>query len=270
MIKTPLRLLAFLLLFFTGLGLVNALYAQSPSDRFVYSYPYEEGELEESLGKTPVVLELFSSQACMFCPMADHFFKDLERKTDLIIMACHVDYFDVQNGAISTAECSGQQRAYQRKIKGATLYTPQVIVNGRDDYIGYDFERYMERVIEQSKASTIQPLNVNEVTESVISGKRYEIDLVPFANEEGNDAKDLDIWMYLIEPDHNIVVSEGANEGKELPYVNIVRKSQKIGRWDGTAQRLGFTVDSLEGYKGVIVALRDHKDRISAVKQINF
>ena len=57
--------------------------------------PAVEQEQIPRLGKAPVVVELFSSQACVFCPRADRLFADLLKQDNVIGLACHVDYFDV-------------------------------------------------------------------------------------------------------------------------------------------------------------------------------
>ncbi len=267
MIKTPLRLplkihaltLCALCVFAMAYLPLSAT-AQGNAAQLSYAYPFDDGELEEKLGDAPVVIELFSSQACMFCPVADHFLADLKKRTNLIILACHVDYFDVSNGAISTPECSAQQRGYVRNIRGATMYTPQVFINGREDYVGYEYDRYIDEVIAHSKKADVHKLTVKRVSEKSADpaqGVRFEIDLMPFANAKGHKVKDLNIWSYMVEKDKNIVVAEGANKGQALPYVNIVRKSEKIGRWDGTPQKMGFTVYPRAEHEGVTVLLKD-------------
>jgi|TARA_R110002126_G_scaffold13118_3_gene56712 hypothetical protein len=267
MIKTPLRFplktLTLSLCILCGFAMVympRIALAQGNAAQFVYAYPYDDGELESQLGETPVVIELFSSQACMFCPVVDRFFSDLKKRTDLILLACHVDYFDVSKGAVSTPECSEQQRSYVRNIRGATMYTPQIFINGREDYVGYEFDRYIDEVIAHSKANKVQKLAVERVSgnsDDPAQGVRFEIDLMPITDDKDRRIKDLDIWSYMVEKNKDIVVAEGANKDKKLSYVNIVRKSQKIGRWDGTPQKVGFTVYPRAEHEGVTVLLKD-------------
>ncbi|MEC7575800.1 MAG: DUF1223 domain-containing protein [Pseudomonadota bacterium] len=264
MIKTPLIFIPLLLCFsFVFLG-ETTLPAKAQNAVMGYAYPYDDGELEGQLGETPVVMELFSSQACMFCPMADQFVADLKKRTNLIVLACHVDYFDVREGAISTPECSQQQRDYARMIRGATLYTPQIVVNGAADYVGYEFDYLMDEVIEASKGAALQKLAVTAVDEAGANGqKRYELDLLPFADVSG-----LDIWLYMVEKDHNITIAEGANKGKKLPYVSIVRQKEKIGRWDGRAQKVGFSVAVRAEFDSFVVLLKNDRGVIFGAAQV--
>src|SRR5690606_6242302 len=86
----------------------------------------------------PVIIELFSSQACAFCPRADRLLADLAQQVHVIALACHVDYFDVRSGALSQPFCSERQNWYMRALRGGPNYTPQMVVQGRYDAIGYD------------------------------------------------------------------------------------------------------------------------------------
>lgn len=265
MIKTLLILLFFLVAFISP---ANNLAAQSDFSAKHYSYPYQEGELEGQLGEEQVVIELFSTQACLFCPVADQFIADVKRKTDLIVLACHVDYFDVRQGSISTSECSDQQRKYVRNIRGATLYTPQVIVNGRDDYIGYEFEHYMEHVIEHSQNKALETIEIYKAEERDNNITRFEMDLKPFSLANGQEAKDLDVFLYLVKPEINITIAEGVNKGQVLPYVGIVHNSEKITRWDGSPQKVGFDVEIADDYAEVVVLMKNQRGHILAANKI--
>jgi hypothetical protein len=270
MIKTPLRYLLCAGLLLACFAFTSEIFAQRSGVTLKYTYPFADGELEEGLGENPVVVELFSSQACSFCPMADHFVADLKKRTNLIILACHVDYFDVRSGAISTPECSRRQRNYAQSLRGATLYTPQVIINGHSDYVGYEFDRFMDLAIEESQKPIVQPLLVKPVAEDIPgSGPRFELDLVPFKLGGGAEATNLDIFLYMLDPDRVINVSEGANKGQDLPYINIVSETQRIGNWDGTPQKVGFTIDAFENYQGAVVLLKTKRGKIVAAHQIN-
>ena len=269
MIKTPLifaTLSLCLTLIFTGV-LNKTSYAQGV--RSGYAYPYAEGEIENQLGEKPVVLELFSSQACMFCPMADQFIEDLVKRTDLIILACHIDYFDVRQGSIATPECSKQQKDYARMIRGATLYTPEIVLNGAADYVGYEFDYFMEEVVRLSKEGNVVPLTIKAIDGDLQGGnKRYELDLFPFTDAEGQEISGLDIWLYMVEKPHHIKVAEGANKGKNLPYVNSVRKSERIGRWDGRAQKVSFSAAMRDEFDSFVVLLKNDQGVIMGAAQV--
>ena len=57
-----------------------------------YAWPYDDLDMQKVIDK-PVVVELFSTQGCMFCPVADRLFTDLRNRVPNVIgLSCHVDY----------------------------------------------------------------------------------------------------------------------------------------------------------------------------------
>ena len=93
--------------------------------------------LIKGAGGGPVVLELFSTQACTFCPRADALMADLVDHPSLIALSCHVDYFDVEVGSRALPVCSSRQISYEGAMKHGPKYTPQMVFNGRLNAIGY-------------------------------------------------------------------------------------------------------------------------------------
>jgi len=84
------------------------------------------------------VVELFTSQGCPSCPPADALLTKLARDPDLIALSLPVDYFD-QPGLkekLSRHAFTERQEAYADARGDDDLYTPQAIVNGREQAFG--------------------------------------------------------------------------------------------------------------------------------------
>ena len=84
------------------------------------------------------VVELFTSQGCPSCPPADALLTKLARDPDLIALSLPVDYFD-QPGLkekLSRHAFTERQEAYANARGDDDLYTPQAIVNGREQAFG--------------------------------------------------------------------------------------------------------------------------------------
>lgn len=86
----------------------------------------------------PVVIELFTLQGCSSCPPAEQVLGGLTARADVVALAVHVTYWDDlgwrDRFALPLADA--RQYRYVRALGLSTAYTPQMIVNGREDVMG--------------------------------------------------------------------------------------------------------------------------------------
>ena len=203
----------------------------------------------------PVVIELFSSQACTYCPPADAFMAELVKQQGVIGLTCHVDYFDVKKGSLAKRFCTRRQSDYVRRMKLSSNYTPQMVVNGHIDVIGYETGKVSAAVL-KARAEKILPLQITKKAENVYSFS------LPSMHTGDDPAR---IWVALFDKPHNVTVAEGGNAGKHITYHNIVSGLMDLGPWDGamasrvvspimSASQAGFAVLVQEEKSGNIIA----------------
>lgn len=87
------------------------------------------------------LLELFTSEGCSSCPPADELLGKIQNEykdSNLYVLAYHVDYWDKQGwkDIFSNPDYTQRQYEYAKFLGKEPIYTPQVIVNGKADYIG--------------------------------------------------------------------------------------------------------------------------------------
>lgn len=94
-------------------------------------------------GSPIAVVELFTSEACPSCPGADAFVKELidqARQTGRRIypLSFHVDYWSPadRKDPLSSEQFAQRQRSYVEHMGLDGAYTPQMIVNGTQEFIG--------------------------------------------------------------------------------------------------------------------------------------
>lgn len=89
------------------------------------------------------VVELFTSEGCSSCPPADEnlaaIADDGERKGQRVFtLEFHVDYWNDLGWVdpFSSPTYSERQRVYARELGLTGIYTPQMVVNGREELVG--------------------------------------------------------------------------------------------------------------------------------------
>jgi hypothetical protein len=98
------------------------------------------------------VVELFTSQGCSSCPPADAALKTLVDEGEVVALAYHVDYWNYLGWAdtLATKENTERQYAYARMLGRSGVYTPQVVLNGRDHMNGSDLQAIKTRLATMS------------------------------------------------------------------------------------------------------------------------
>src|SRR5882724_9648724 len=91
----------------------------------------------------PAVVELFTSQGCSSCPPAEAYIGELAQHKDVLALAFHVDYWDDLGwkDPFSLGISTDRQRSYSTGVGRSSVYTPQVVIDGKDEFVGTDRRR---------------------------------------------------------------------------------------------------------------------------------
>ena len=103
-------------------------------------------------GERPIVVELFTSQGCSSCPPADALLGELAKRTDVLALGFHVDYWDYigWKDPYASKLATKRQRQYAETFKLSYVYTPQMVVNGVTESVGSD-RAGIEAAVEKAK-----------------------------------------------------------------------------------------------------------------------
>src|SRR5258706_12184838 len=135
------------------------------SFRYIHAASIRVGPSRGDTPRSPVLVELFTSEGCPSSPPADALLERLDRSqqlsgADLIVLSEHVDYWnDIGwKDPYSSHEYSERQSAYAAQFGLGTIYTPQMIVDGRFEFVGSDERRAREAI---QKATKVRKTSVS-------------------------------------------------------------------------------------------------------------
>jgi hypothetical protein len=207
----------------------------------------------------PVVVELFTSQGCSSCPPADALLGELARRPDVIALAFHVDYWDYigWKDPFASADFTKRQRAYAGALGLRSVYTPQMVIDGRADAVGSHRNR-VEELIRQ--ASFVPKLTLRLAPAA--DGKATVH--LPEARLE----RPATIWLAIYDREERTPVKRGENAGRELSEYNIVRALRQLASWDGRAKALELDLSeaAAQGMGGaILIQSADHGPIIGAL-----
>jgi len=78
------------------------------------------------------LLELYTSEGCSSCPPADRWLSQLPKNSGVVPLAFHVDYWDRLGWRDRFAQAAFSQRQRDRNSSLGWVYTPQVMLDGKD------------------------------------------------------------------------------------------------------------------------------------------
>ncbi len=201
--------------------------------------------------RTPVMVELFTSEGCSSCPPADLLLEKLDQSqpvpgATIIALSEHVDYWNHIGWAdpYSSPVFSSRQAAYLRRFHLEGSYTPQMIVDGTTEFVGSDWSRAQSAIAAATKLDKVQ-IHLSPVPGAV----RIEIDVMPSSADRGK----ADVYFALAQDSGTSEVLRGENQGRRLRHVAIVTNIQQVGI---VSAKMAFTKDVPVGGNGDLKGVR--------------
>lgn len=192
-----------------------------------------------SVEASPVIVELFTSEGCSSCPPADQVLMRLDKDqpvagANVIALSEHVDYWNRLGwrDPFSSAQFSARQSDYAEAFERDGVYTPQMIVDGRTEFVGSNMGRAREAIAQAARLPKAKvQLSFAPDAESRTSGGGRAIPLVLHVeNIPAMSAGDtLEVMLAITESDLNSSVGAGENAGRSLRHTAVVRQLINIG-----------------------------------------
>ena len=173
------------------------------------------------------IVELFTSEGCSSCPPADSLLRQINLKQtnagQLIVgISEHVTYWNNLGwkDPYSSPLFTDRQSIYASRLSPEGSYTPQMVLNGRDQFVGSDGQA-LERALRDDARR--EHLSLRIVSFTPASG---EID-VKFALA-GNPSKPLDVIAIIADDTDRSNVLRGENSGRQLQHVAVARSMTRV------------------------------------------
>jgi hypothetical protein len=184
--------------------------------------------------RTPVLVELFTSEGCSSCPPADALLEKLDRSqpisgAELIVLSEHVDYWnDIGwKDPYSSREYSERQSAYAAQFGLGGIYTPQMVVDGRYELVGSDEQQAIRAVEKAVKVEKIQlMLSLFHTEDPNKLGVRVETGPLPSSLA----TKSANVFLAVADESDESRVTRGENAGRTLKHVAVLRDLVPVGK----------------------------------------
>lgn len=181
------------------------------------------------------LLELFTSEGCSSCPPADELMGKIQNEykdSNVYVLAYHVDYWDKQGwkDIFSNPDYTKRQYEYAKFLGKEPIYTPQVIINGKADYIGSQ-----ETVVRNAiKGTLAKPAVVDLYLEATPINNSLSVNY-----SVAGTSKNSKLLIAIVQKSAKSNVKRGENAHRILSHYQIVQHLHTINL---TMDRSGIAI----------------------------
>jgi hypothetical protein len=214
------------------------------------------------------IVELFTSEGCSSCPPADALLRQIHLKQapsgQLIVgISEHVTYWNSLGwkDPYSSPIFTDRQSTYASRLSPEGPYTPQMVLNGRDQFVGSD-GRALGRALRDDTKRTHSDLRILTSTLSA-DGVDVKFSL------SAHTSKPLDVVAVITDDADRSNVQRGENSGRLLQHVSVGRSLTKVATVAGDTEKLihlplpeGFQAAASVGHHLVLFLQEAHQGTI--------
>ena len=221
----------------------------------ILALPYEA--VAGAKVKRPLaVVELFTSQGCNSCPPADELLSAMARAGNVVALAYHVDYWDYLGwrDTLASSDNTTRQQEYSRVFGSRSVYTPQIVVNGRQQMSGAKRSKVDGAIARM--AGTRDGLTVD--VEVSYSGDTVLIE----TGDADGVVRDAQVVLVYFNPATQVEIERGANKGRVFTFWNAVSGFHTAGKWHGKKARFELPMSEIakKGAGGCAVLVQEMRE----------
>ena len=201
----------------------------------------------------PIVVELFTSQACNLCPPADEYLGELAKRSDVIALSFHVNIWDYLGwkDTFATELTTERQKTYATFLRERSLYTPQMVIGGVTHKVGSrrgDVNQVIDGL--RQRAGPYLDVRVRRVEGGKIAVR------IPAGELK---QRDVVVWLVRYDSSDEVEIRRGENRGRTIVYRNIVSDYRELAMWYGDEIELELKVSELRegGHDGSVILVQE-------------
>lgn len=182
-------------------------------------------KISQTKSKTPVLVELFTSEGCATCPPVERNLAALQKEqsnpdAEIITLALHVDYWNKMGWTdkYSSPLHSQRQMIYGQKFKIGQIYTPQMVVDGTKQLVGNKLNDVQKAITELAKIQ-------KAIVELSLAGDNLKLKITDIPKHENAS-----VFLAIAEDNLTTKVERGENSGHALPHISVVRQLKTLGK----------------------------------------
>lgn len=194
--------------------------------------------------RVPVLAELFTSEGCSSCPLADDLLRRLiaEQPIDgveVIALSEHVDYWNRLGwrDPYSSARFTQRQSDYAAVLGEGQSYTPQLVVDGRRGMVGSDWQAVRRSIVEAAR----EPRATLTVSATLGSGRATTVRATVSELPDAARTDRIRVMVAIVEDNLVTEVVREENARRRLRHDAVVRVLDTIGTVARNAQAGEFT-----------------------------
>jgi hypothetical protein len=183
--------------------------------------------------RTPVLVELFTSEGCSSCPPVDRLVTDLQQRqpipgAQVILLSYHVDYWNQLGWSdrFSSHDYSARQERYAQLLVQDSVYTPELVINGK--------EGGPDRLNDDIRTASVSAQNVV----LSLAPKQSQVIAISAHGPANGHAH---IYAAVTEDGLTTSVRAGENGGRTLSHSGVVRRFTDLGQLDNGSFARDFT-----------------------------
>jgi hypothetical protein len=197
--------------------------------------------------RPPAVVELYTSEGCSSCPPADRWLSTLQPQDGVLALSFHVNYWNHLGwkDPFATPETTARQYRLKEALGGRYVYTPQVVLNGRDhrDWRGQTAGQLPGLPV--AGAPSLQLRREGDEWTATVAA----------LSAPGSNPPSLAGYWAVLQDGLVSKVTKGENAGEQLRHDHVVSRYQPVTAWPagqphttrltlpvGSGQRVAFVV----------------------------